>query len=1490
MSHQGFLRRSVGIGLAGIVAGSFAFGADPPHAGTYRSLLQAVRVSDLEQDYRSIEAFGDRLTGSPGEQKTFDYAEKVLTKLRPANIHREPFEVAVPDPDSVGTLSADGQEARILPLWPNLVRTSTCHANGPLLYVGRGALEGFKGLPIKGSIVLMEFNSGSNWRNAAKLGAAAVVFLQPLSMPRAEAEAKFSSVPLDIPRFFLPASDSGPILTAAMSGHVAKLDCRQNWLREQSCNLIAEFAGTDPRLADQPMAISAYADSISVVPGLNPGAESCGGLAGALEVARIFAARPHPRPLRFVISGAHALALQGAREFTSTRFVKQDSPLLTISLDISSGSGALGCFGRGWFYDFRDESEWAVQQVSRIFRTHVEDLAKVEGIDPPRRLMTDAVNNGDDRTWRNNISGKFALDCEPLILAGLNAVTLRTVEDSRQSVDTPFDTLDRVDFGNVLRQVQTTAVLVFHAVTDRLDKSGTDHDRIPLDQVQPARMRLIGGYATVSGQVVSYDPQKSFMPDIPQPDTLVCVTSSQKTLMGVRGDMVSYTNGKDANYLFDGLAPSNAYADPNSVKFTEIHAFKLDRATGKIVMAPTWALPGFEAYETEFMLTTSSRESPIVVFPCASVDMYDLVDPQSLTSLARTKVFDPQTGSFPKNFGVFVANFDLRFMADMEDSQVLFLPPGQAFQAISGDRGDPVRSILTGSSLTNEAGIGYGAPGSKPTGTRYDSAIDGVFHFLPLQTATDIDNLNQSRINQFSKYRILSPGIKTLAGQAKDEIAAAQDSMAHQDWASVDRHSRAAWGLALRAHPIIMGTANDVVNGVVFYLFLLIPFSYFLERLMIGSQLLSRQILWSVIFFIASFGLLRLIHPAFEIVTNPSMIFISFVMGALSIIVMTFILGKFESSMRVIRAQQSGIHDVDIRRSSVALAAFNLGVSNMRRRKARTILTTLTLVVMTFIVLSFMSIVSELTLTQTPSSNVATYSGILVRTPGLDSLELATYRQLVNEFAGKAEISRRTYYYGADVVDKGILTLRRGENSVDVRAMLGLDPTESDVLKPQEALLSGRWFLPGERNVVLLPQPLARALKIEPSEVGRATIMYAGQQFTVIGILNTAVVRSIKDLDGDGVLPADFTLSRDYQTQKATSNQAFRNFIRIDPSAVFVVPAQTSLDLGADIRTIAVRFADPAATEKSLQALMPRLRLNLYAGVPEKPGSPNLVVREFSVEESSQSAGIVLVIVQLVLAGVFVLNTMVASVYERTREIAIFSSIGLAPNHISMLFFAESLVYGILGAVIGYFVAQGTARIIVMTNSLQGLTLNFSSGSAVMSAGIVMAVVLLSTIYPARKAAQIAAPAMNDEVFQTEPEGDTWDLPLPFSVSAAEAAPIAAFLLDWLRAYEGFTIGNFVSADSSLEREETLLGPVFHLQAVTWLAPYDLGVSQHLKLSLSPSEAPGIYLLDLRLTRLAGDADNWPIVNQRFLADIRKEFLTWRTLPAASRQKYLEAA
>ena len=739
-------------------------------------------------------------------------------------------------------------------------------------------------------------------------------------------------------------------------------------------------------------------------------------------------------------------------------------------------------------------------------------------------------------------------------------------------------------------------------------------------------------------------------------------------------------------------------------------------------------------------------------------------------------------------------------------------------------------------------------------------------------------------MGEFEKYRIISPGIQELQDKAGAEIASAEEAQKRKDWSTSEKHSRAAWGYALRSHPVVAKTAGDVVNGVIFYLFLIIPFSYFMERLAFGSRSLTRQLSIAIGIFIFSFVVLRLVHPAFEIVKNPMMIFVAFVMGTLSLIVILFILGKFESSLKSLKQLESGVHEVDIRRGSVAMAAFNLGVSNMRRRKARTFLTTATLVVMTFIVLSFTSIVPDLQINELPSENAARYPGLMIRNAGLEPLQSATYRQISNEFRDKGYVVRRATYYGADIGDSGVLSLQRGSRVAEVRAMVGFDPDESHVTRPQEGLLpGGRWFRPGDGRVMILPKLLADTLRIESSDVGKARVTFGGNEYLVVGILDPGFVRGITDLDGDGILAPDFSLTRQFQSDTGTGNQAFRSFLRLDPGACFLVPAETALSSGADLRSIAVSMRDPKATAPALQELMPRLRLNLYASVPKGDG---LEVRQFSVLQSSKGSGLGLVLIQLLIAAVFVLNTMIASVFERTKEISIFSSIGLAPNHIAMLFFAESLVYGVLGAVFGYFLAQFAAKIIVATGILPSLYLNFSSGSAVLSAGLVMGTVLASTIYPARKASQIAAPAQAEEAFETEPTGDTWQLPLPFSVSTAEAGPITEFLGEWLQAYEGYTIGDFVTADTQIWSE----GDKYYIRSTTWLAPYDLGVAQELHLWAVPGQAPGVYTLGLELQRVSGEVDNWVNVNGRFLANLRKQFLTWRTLTAEQRSKYESAA
>jgi hypothetical protein len=420
--------------------------------------------------------------------------------------------------------------------------------------------------------------------------------------------------------------------------------------------------------------------------------------------------------------------------------------------------------------------------------------------------------------------------------------------------------------------------------------------------------------------------------------------------------------------------------------------------------------------------------------------------------------------------------------------------------------------------------------------------------------------------------------------------------------------------------------------------------------------------------------------------------------------------------------------------------------------------------------------------------------------------------------------------------------------------------------------------------VIILPSPIAEELKIDPREVGKAKVQFAGVDYTVIGIFDPGVLRSIIDLDGDEMLPADFSMSRNLQIESRSVNDAFRKFIRHDPGVCFFVPTDTAISLGAETTSVAVALGNAKQTKASLDKLMPRLRLNIYATVPGQNNS--ITVHQFSAQQASRGKGLILILIQMVIAAVFVLNTMVASVHERTREISIFSAIGLAPNHIAMLFFAESLVYGVLGAVIGYFCAQATAKVIVATGWMPDLFLNFSSTSAVLSAGIVMFTVIGSTIYPAKKASQIAAPALEDDLLDEEPEGDEWIMPLPFSISDREAAPMIRFLSEWFKAYEEYTIGTFVTSGTQREVVKLPEGEAYQVTAMIWIAPYDLGVSQNLCITASPTPVDEVYDLTLKLTRLSGEPANWINLNKRFLADIRKQFLTWRTMDLDQREGF----
>ena len=806
-----------------------------------------------------------------------------------------------------------------------------------------------------------------------------------------------------------------------------------------------------------------------------------------------------------------------------------------------------------------------------------------------------------------------------------------------------------------------------------------------------------------------------------------------------------------------------------------------------------------------------------------------------------------------------------------------------------------------GENQRNAQGVGYAVGvASARFGASGDGAPDpnnpndvvrnGAITNTALRVAKDMWTLDEFRIQNLAKFRILqlhdtTNPVTHLHDLAKEDIDSALAAYQKQDYEAFDAYSRQAWANEARVYPQAQQTANDVVQGVIFYLFLLIPFAYFLERLMFGFSDLKRQLVAAFGIFLVIFVIFSQIHPAFSIgAVNPLIILIAFVMLALSVIVSLLVWGKFEEQLKQLNRSVSGVHKADVGKASIAFAAFALGISNMRRRKERTLLTCLTLVLLTFTVLSFTSIVNTIRYNDVAAPGISAYNGLLLRLPTWDSLQQPAYRLLNDEFGGRFAVAPRAWFFGTQQGQQSFLHLTRAHLGTDVKGVAGFTPQEAQVTHLDKALTVGRWFNPGDTYVAIIPKSVATSLQIQPSDVGKVTINFSGVPYLVVGVVDPDKAKAVKDLDNEAMTPVDYQAQQNQGTTTAgaaATSQGFQEYLHLDPDNVLYVPYSTLINMGGDLRSVAINMGDAKTTDTELKSLMPRLDLNLYAG-------ENGQNHRFSAIGATSSQGLINIIIPILIAALIVLNTMLGSVFERVKEIGIFSSIGLSPTNIAMLFIAEAIVYGIIGAVSGYLIGQALAKAISYFHILPGLYLNFSSTSAELAIGLVIAVVLLSTIFPARKASEVATPAVDRTWKVPEPEGDVWRITLPFAVAGVQARGINEFLAEWFRSYEEQSVGDFLTQDIRTGVATMPTGPGYQLTGKVWLAPFDLGVSQSIALDTAPTDLQDVYEVHLNLTRLSGDVSNWKRVNRRFLNVLRKQFLIWRTLTAGERERYME--
>ena len=108
--------------------------------------------------------------------------------------------------------------------------------------------------------------------------------------------------------------------------------------------------------------------------------------------------------------------------------------------------------------------------------------------------------------------------------------------------------------------------------------------------------------------------------------------------------------------------------------------------------------------------------------------------------------------------------------------------------------------------------------------------------------------------------------------------------------------------------------------------------------------------------------------------------------------------------------------------------------------------------------------------------------------------------------------------------------------------------------------------------------------------------------------------------------------------------------------------------------------------------------------------------------------------VSLIVGGIGIMNIMLVSVTERTREIGIRQAIGATPDDIRMQFLAEALLLSIVGGVIGMGLGIGGASLFGSLSDMRTVVVPSSILLAFLSAATVGA---FFGFYPANKAAQL---------------------------------------------------------------------------------------------------------------------------------------------------------
>jgi putative ABC transport system permease protein len=199
-----------------------------------------------------------------------------------------------------------------------------------------------------------------------------------------------------------------------------------------------------------------------------------------------------------------------------------------------------------------------------------------------------------------------------------------------------------------------------------------------------------------------------------------------------------------------------------------------------------------------------------------------------------------------------------------------------------------------------------------------------------------------------------------------------------------------------------------------------------------------------------------------------------------------------------------------------------------------------------------------------------------------------------------------------------------------------------------------------------------------------------------------------------------------------------------DQDDVLVMPVQTAMRRVLNttrIQMLAVRCSTAAAMPLAQQQISSLLRSRHHDRPPYPDNDDFSVMSQTELMERQQSVTSTMstllnavAVISLVVGGIGIMNIMLVSVTERTREIGIRKAVGATPRDIMMQFLIESSIMSLLGGILGVIGGIGGS---VLLAKLAGWTTLVSPVTVLVALGVAASVGIFFGLYPASKAASL---------------------------------------------------------------------------------------------------------------------------------------------------------